>query len=260
MRLIYASQHQFTSCITLVCWLFSYCLSSKATGCILCVMRLRVGKRRSPCPPAPWGVLPIEGARRTPQTGQGAEGPWLAHLPVLRACAAGSRLFQPQLVLAFSSAFFPPAQNWCHCPPSKITAATNVSLRGEPSSAGALPWGAGFLQPPESAPPQGSELQLHGLPQKPSSSYSLLSLLFRNARDGSYCLCYPCVPFCPSVIKHLCDQIPTLNPPEITGAESVFLVASCLIQQTRQYSFVFFPTDECGGRGKPAALKSCYET
>lgn len=188
--------HFHSACcpVTLVCWLFSYCLSSKATGCIpLCGDEVEGRQTQVSLPPptprAPWEVLPIEGARRTPQMGQGAEGPRLAHLPVLSACAAGSRLFQHhQPVLAFSSAFFPHTQNWCHCPPSKMTAATNVSLRGEPSSVGALPWGAGFLQPPESAPPQGSEPQLHGLPRKASSSYSLLVLLFRNARNGSYCV------------------------------------------------------------------------
>lgn len=77
-----------------------------------------------------------------------------------------------------------------------------------------------------------------------------------SARNGSYCLCYPSVPFCPSVTKYLFNQIPTLNSLKIAGADSVFLVVSCLIQQIRQYSFVFFPTDEYGGHGKPAALKS----
>lgn len=60
--------------------------------------------------------------------------------------------------------------------------------------------------------------------------------------------------FCPSVIKYLFNQIPTSSYLRVTGA--VFLVASCLIQQIRQYSFVFFPADEYGGHGKPAALKS----
>ena len=62
--------------------------------------------------------------------------------------------------------------------------------------------------------------------------------------------------FCPSVTKYLVSQIPTLNSLKITGSDSVFLVSSCLIQQIRQYSFVFFPTDEYGGHGKPVALKS----